>query len=90
MTNVGEKDVRFEIWRNHSELKQLLNNPLLIFSQPLRMSGMDRVTISWQKKLTLRGQSFLITGEGGGGLRRILEGDSGGAEGGSVVANRRV
>ena len=49
ITNVGEKDVRFEIWRNHSELKQLLNNPLLIFSQPLRMSGMDRVTISWQK-----------------------------------------
>ena len=51
------------------------------------MSGME-------KKLTLRGQSFLITGEGGrGGCVGFWKGIkwfSGGAEGGSVVANRRV
>ena len=66
MTNVGEKDVRFEIWRNHSELKQLLNNPLLIFSQPLRMSGMDRVTISWQN-IDIKGPVISYHGGRGGG-----------------------
>ena len=89
MTNVGEKDGRFEIWRNHSELKQLLNNPLLIFRNLYACPGWIE-WLSADKKIDIKGPVISYHGGRGGGLRRILEGDSGGAEGGSVVTNRRV
>ena len=67
MTNVGEKYVRFEIWRNHSELKQLLNNPLLIFRNLYACPGWIE-WLSADKKIDIKGPVISYHGGRGGGV----------------------